>query len=650
MSGSIHLGYVVGTGEPVEIPLRHTAVTGQTQESGKTTTLEGLIARSGQQAIAYVTKRGESSFHVMHPIPPYFQERADWKFVQSLLEASTESKLKFEQSWIMRASEGAKTLEDVRANIRKYLNGVKAPPLVVKKGPQSYRHAAAEPKERWLQKPARGLSGDIYYVLNKYLDDIMPALASLPYSNTLDLADGLNVMDLRDYEFPLQCLVMRSVTDRIREHEEGTVNIIPEAWKFAPKQRGTPVRLAAEEYIREAAAMKNFLWIDSQDLAGVADVLMRQVGVWLFGVQRAKHEIERALDHMPEGLPVRRPRPADIATLSKGQFYVCFGREMHKVYVQPAWMTAAHAEAIARGEEEVDSAREILREYANEHIQRSAGKRDQASNKRGASSNAGMADTEGIADGHLSSRAAGHVTGQTSRGHSDGRYSDGKVSETSSPREMRKDREQTRTDIDAGRDRQPAQPQTASASPIARDARELAQDGDREEAMWKEKYEALKAEFEEYRNGVAQDAAAANGRVLDVPGNGMRVHFKPHSPQDVNELLDVLLTRARKDPAVIQLLRERPEIHISVKRRTLEMSDESTDGRLALLISQKFFDTPQDGGTITKEFKRRGWFDAKSSNAAVIRPLAKITEMGFLVREGNQYQAVAGMKINIVEA
>ena len=92
MSGSIHLGYVVGTGEPVEVPLRHTAVTGQTQESGKTTTLEGLIARSGQQAIAYVTKRGESSFHVMQPIPPFFQERADWKFVQSLLEAATEQK------------------------------------------------------------------------------------------------------------------------------------------------------------------------------------------------------------------------------------------------------------------------------------------------------------------------------------------------------------------------------------------------------------------------------------------------------------------------------------------------------------------------------------------------------------------------------
>jgi hypothetical protein len=160
MTASIHLGYVVGTGEPVEIPLRHTAVTGQTQESGKTTTLEGLISRSGLQAVAYVTKRGESSFHVMHPIPPYFQERADWKFVQSLLEASTETKLKFEQSWIMRASEAAKTLQDVQANIKRFLDGVKAPPLPSAKPKRGKQ--AAEPKERWTQKPARGHSGDVY--------------------------------------------------------------------------------------------------------------------------------------------------------------------------------------------------------------------------------------------------------------------------------------------------------------------------------------------------------------------------------------------------------------------------------------------------------------------------------------------------------
>jgi hypothetical protein len=587
VSATIHLGYEIGTGRAVEIPLRHTAVTGQTQESGKTTTLEGLISRSGLRAVAYVTKRGESSFHVMHPIAPYFQERADWKFVQSLLEASTETKLKFEQSWIMRASEGARTLQDVRNNIRRFIKGV---PDTTPRKPKKKRGAVDdEPKTRWITKPARGLSGDIYYVLDKYLDDVMPQIQELPYSTKLELAAGVNVMDLRDYEFPLQALVVRSVIDWTREHEENTINVIPEAWKFAPKQKGSPVRQSAEELIREGGALKNFLWIDSQDLAGVADVLMRQVGVWLFGVQRAKHEIERALDHMPEGLPARRPRPADIATLGKGQFYVCFGREMFKVYVQPAWMTAAHAEAIARGEEDVDSAREILRDF------------DKTSSAAAVESKPKpLARAKGAA-------AADLVTGSAAAG----------------------------VNLGLG-----------------------------EEAMWKEKYEALlkmaslqvgivpatdEAELYEaiknLREAHDRLAIAAPVHPAATSNGGSRL-----STETKEEVFAYIKARAASDPGILQLLTSAPELRVKRERRLLEMNDTGTPGRIGLLIADKFFDQPKNSGDVTKEFKRRGWFSVKTSNAAVLRPLADIAEMGFLTRDGSSYQSVPGMKVNIVEA
>ena len=563
MTTSIHLGYVVGTGEPVEIPLRHTAVTGQTQESGKTTTLEGLIHRSGLQAVAYVTKRGESSFHVMHPIPPYFQERADWKFVQSLLEASTETKLKFEQSWIMRASEGARTLQDVRANINKFLHGVKDPTPVK-------RRRGAEVKERWIQKPARGLSGDVYYVLDKYLDDIMPQLAEMPYTTKLALADGLNVMDLRDYEFPLQALVIRSVTDRIREYLEDTINIIPEAWKFAPKQRGSPVRLAAEEYVREAAAMKNFLWIDSQDLAGVADVLMRQVGVWLFGVQRAKHEIERALDHMPEGLPARRPRPADIATLQKGQFYVCFGREMYKVYVQPAWMTAAHAEAIARGEEEVNSAHDILKEYDK----------------------------------------------QT------------KVSRVAAV----KQKDTFVPDVyDA-----PGNVQTRLAD-------------QEEEAMWKEKYEALKREFDEL---IASGTVPGTRPALPPDGSitDMREWFEKFPKESLEATYQYVRKRMREEnPKDLLLGIQKQEMQVKIDRPVITVEAKDLFGRMCQLASEGFFKEPQGGKVATAEAVRRGWCHPKTPVMRVETALDKLTGMGFLTRETDGYQ-VTSFKINVVES
>ena len=346
MKTTIHLGYELGTGRAVEIPLRHTAVTGQTQESGKTTTLEGLIHRSGLRAIAYVTKRGESSFHVASPIPPYFRERTDWPFVAAILEATMSEKLKFQRSWIMKLCEAHHGRD----------------------GEWPVPHSLAEVQrnvETALEK-AKGLNESVYTELREYLKMVVPEISRLPYSTELKLAPGVNVMNLSDYSFPLQALVVRSVIEWVHHHEEGTISVIPEAWKFAPKQRSSPVRLAAEELIREGAALKNFIWLDSQDIAGVADVLLRQVGVWIFGVQRAKHELERTIDHIPDSLKAR-PRRSDIATLAKGQFIVCFDREMYRVYVQPAWMSAAHAEAIARGEEDVNSARDILRGYDAKH-------------------------------------------------------------------------------------------------------------------------------------------------------------------------------------------------------------------------------------------------------------------------------------------
>src|SRR5919109_1700048 len=73
---TIPLGFEVGTGHAVEMPIRHMAVCGQTQEAGKTTALEGLIARSGRRALTFVTKRGEGAFQHARGIRPYFREQA----------------------------------------------------------------------------------------------------------------------------------------------------------------------------------------------------------------------------------------------------------------------------------------------------------------------------------------------------------------------------------------------------------------------------------------------------------------------------------------------------------------------------------------------------------------------------------------------
>lgn len=341
----IPLGFEIDTGNLVEIPLGHLAITGQSQASGKTTTLEGLISRANCRAIAFVTKRGEGSFRVASPIMPYFRDRTDWPFIASILEATVSEKLKFQRAEIIKlcqdysGPEGSwsapATLKDVMTNAEKAL------------------------------LKARGIPARVYTELAEYLRMVVPEIERLPYTKKLELRPGLNVMDLIDYDFPLQGLVVRSVIEWVHHKGTQTVIVIPEAWKFAPRRRGSPVRLAAEELIRQGAALKNFLWCDSQDLAGVSSILLRQVTVWLFGVQRDRGEIERTLDHIPAD--TARPTRTEIATLGTGQFILCYGREMRRVYVQPAWMGAAHAEAIARGEEPVESARAIVRDFDLDH-------------------------------------------------------------------------------------------------------------------------------------------------------------------------------------------------------------------------------------------------------------------------------------------
>jgi len=342
----IPLGFELGTGAPIAIPRGHLAITGQSQASGKTTTLEGLVSRAGCRAIAFVTKRGEGSFRVASPIPPYFKDRTDWPFVRTILEATAGEKLKFERAQIINVCQdyegpegkwkAPKTLADVLENAETALAG-----------------------------KVRGFVRNVYTVLVEYLREVVPEIERLPYTKTLELAGGLNVMDLTAYTFPLQALVVRSVIEFVGSRAQSTITVIPEAWKFAPKMRNSPVRMAAEELIRQGAALRNFLWCDSQDLAGISSVLLRQVTVWLFGVQRDPREIERTLEHIPADQA--KPNKRDIATLGRGEFIVSFERQLYRVYVQPAWMTPAHAEAIARGEESVESAREIVRDFDLEH-------------------------------------------------------------------------------------------------------------------------------------------------------------------------------------------------------------------------------------------------------------------------------------------
>jgi hypothetical protein len=324
---SILLGYEIGTGKgnAVEIPLSHLIVTGLTQLSGKTTTLEALITRSDLKAIVFRTKPGERGFANAQRIAPYFKERSDWQYVCALLEATLKEKMRFERSWIMTACKGTSSLLEVKRNIET---------------------ALANPK-------TNSLSRSVYTTLDEYFNLILPQISVTTFSHTLDIQTGINVMDLEKLREELQSLIIRSVLEIVLKEMHDVIVVIPEAWKFMPQERGNPCKQLAEEFIRQGATNHNYLWIDSQDMSGVDKTPLKQVSTWILGLQSERNEVRHTLDQMP--IPKKlRPAEDEIMTLKRGHFYACTPQWSKKVYVQPAWLENEKAIAIATGGMSVD--------------------------------------------------------------------------------------------------------------------------------------------------------------------------------------------------------------------------------------------------------------------------------------------------------
>ncbi len=318
---AVHLGFEVGTGEPVSVPLAHTFVTGQTQLSGKTSTLRALVERSGRRALAFVTKRGEDfEGRRIRPYLPREGERPiHWRLVETILASALgQRSLKYERLWIVNAAKGAKSLADVRRNV-----------------------------DRLRAKAKKGSTADVYLLIGEYLDLVLPEMETLGASDAMDLQPGLNVMDLAGVGPQLQALVIRAALERVNQHERGVLTVFPEAWEFAPRARAAPAKDEAVAMARKGAVLGNYLLCDSQDIAGVDTVIRQAASVWILGVQRELNELKRTIDSIPAG--VARPRAADVATLGLGQFYACWGRHAVKTYVWPTWLTEQTARAVALG-------------------------------------------------------------------------------------------------------------------------------------------------------------------------------------------------------------------------------------------------------------------------------------------------------------
>lgn len=359
---TIRLGYETGTGDPVDVKLKHAVFTGVT-EGGKTTAIEACIRQEidqGRTGLVFLTKKGEEEFTEGNQVKPFFKDNPGQhqdlvKYVQELLEALTGKSLSRAESELINVVdarsheeiEKAETLEDVHDNLNTLLE--------LDNDADSSVSLHGKVRSEFLK-------------LEKYFDRVMSQFDEAKLAETLHLEKGeLNIMDLRGFNRELQSLIIERTLQKIyREHTEVRV-AIPEAWKFAPQQGSNICKDAIVQFVREGATNDNYLLIDAQDMTRVAKEPLKQMRQWNLGLQMEKNEVERTRDQMP--VPkTKAPSKEEIMNLATGHFFYCEasqGRdkvEVRKYYCKPAWMDEIEwegmsgdelAQGIAMGEVEI---------------------------------------------------------------------------------------------------------------------------------------------------------------------------------------------------------------------------------------------------------------------------------------------------------
>lgn len=320
---SILVGFECGTGDEVKIKPAHLFISGLTQKSGKTTTLEALIQRSNLATISFITKPGEKCFDVGEYHKPFFQEKAEWKVVEKLFESQLGEKMKDVRAKLIELCKHEKTLKTIK---------------------QSIDNALEESK---------GTEKKSLILLQAYFEDLFKELENKEYTSNLNLKTGINLMDLSSYNEELQSYIINSVLNEILHNNKNTVIIIPEAWKFIPPSRRTPSKYSIEQLIRQGAVNNNFVWFDSQDIAGVDKSILKSVSIWMLGLQTEVNEVEHTIAQIP--LPKgQRPTNDQIMNLQVGEFFACFDGKCIKTYVMPNRMSENEAREIAKSKKHLN--------------------------------------------------------------------------------------------------------------------------------------------------------------------------------------------------------------------------------------------------------------------------------------------------------
>lgn len=183
-------------------------------------------------------------------------------------------------------------------------------------------------------------------------------------------------------------------------------------------------------------------------------------------------------------------------------------------------------------------------------------------------------------------------------------------------------------------------PSAPKATPAQKSTQVVAPAPKMEAQVDEKEARALRAENDELKRKIAR-LEGRESRLAPTIALANGQHF------DMDAIYAEVKRRASADPAVLRVLTERPELEVSVERKTIQVDGTSLKGRLAKMIANDFFSDGVVQGTVRSELRRTGP-DVNQGN--LWKALAALVADGFLTLEtGKAYRAVDGMKINVVE-
>ncbi len=319
------LGFEIGTGKVVDVPVTHTVFSALTG-GGKTEAVLRLMkeaAAQGYTILALDVKAKPRDFDgIGREIKPVISQSTEPLLVLRMLEAVAGYGLFSRFPVILDACADTKDLEEFRANLE----------------------ALRDNKKAWARR--REDAKVLAYFTKRLRDQV----AKGSYSSELQLRPGINVMDISRLPEGVQQLVVDSVLRRLLEGHEKVILVLEEAIRFIPQAEKVQFDTSARRFIREGRSANLWLWASGQALTEMDVHVRKNIRLWILGPQSEVNEAKRFTEQVP-----LKVKAAEIQSLSTGHFIVGIRRadeeggkvEVKKIYVQPTWLPDDVAVGIA---------------------------------------------------------------------------------------------------------------------------------------------------------------------------------------------------------------------------------------------------------------------------------------------------------------